>query len=297
MIKRFFYRVFCGFFLGLGIFAPGFSGSLIAIVMGIYRDLVRIASNPFKGLKKNILFCLPLGIGAAASAVLFVVGFNFLFGTYEKATYLLFVGLIAGNLPEIFKQLRKCGFKIRYLIGGAGAFAAAFVLGILSEGIGKAQGATGLTASLPILALSGFAGGAAAPVPGMSISMILIMFGVYGQLLFAAQSFLQLDFTYLLPFGLFGLCALGGVVLASWGIKSIFEKAPGFANSMVLGFMAGALLSILVQSLRMEDAHFNWLLGGIMLAAGLGVSMLFVVMGRAMEKSEKAEKTERQEKA
>src|SRR5215510_11894359 len=95
IIKKILYRIFCGFFLGLSVFAPGFSGSVIAIIMGIYQDLVRIASNPFKRLKENILFCIPLAIGAALSAVLFVILFSFLFDRYEKATYLLFVGLIA----------------------------------------------------------------------------------------------------------------------------------------------------------------------------------------------------------
>jgi len=261
-VKRFFYRVFCGFCLGLSIFAPGFSGSFLAMVMGIYQDLVRIASNPFKNLKKNILFCIPLGIGAAVSAVLFVIFFRFLFEKYEKATYLLFVGLITGNLPEIYKQIKTCGFKKRYLIGAGGAFAAALAFGIFAADMGQASGAQGITASLPILALSGLAGGAVAPVPGMSVTMILIIFGVYGQLLFAAEAFLHFDFTYLLPFGLFGACAIVGLVLASRGIKAVFERVPGFANSMVIGFMAGALTSILAQSLRLHDASFNWLLGG-----------------------------------
>jgi len=280
-VKNFFYRVFCGFILGLSIFAPGFSGSFLAIVMGIYRDLVRIASNPFKDLKRNILFCIPLGIGAAISAVAFVLFFKFLFDTYEKATYLLFVGLIAGNLPEIFKEVRKCGFKRRYMAGGACAFAAALALGIFAVDMGQAV--EGITDGLPMLALGGFAGGVVALMPGMSITMVLMLCGVYSQLLFAAEALLRLDFTYLWPFGLFGLCALVGLVLTSRGIKAMFERYPGLANSMVFGFMTGSLIGILVQSLRLHAASFNWILGGFMLAAGLGGSMLFVLLGRSME--------------
>jgi len=287
-MKQFFYRVFCGFFLGLSVFAPGFSGSVVAIILGIYQDILRIVSNPFKKLRANILFCIPLGIGAAASAVLFVLGFKILFERYEKAAYLLFIGLIFGNLPEIVKQVRKCGFKKRYLIGGAAAFAAALALGLFAAGeAGQASG--GLTAGLPILALSGFLAGLAALVPGMSVSMILIITGVYGQLLFAADGFLRLRFTYLLPFGVFGLCALAGLVLASTGIKALFDRYPGLANSMVFGIMGGALVGLLVQSLRMADENFTWILGGCMLAAGLGVSMLFVLLGRAMEKNGQTE--------
>jgi len=284
-MKKFLYRVFCGFFLGLSIFAPGFSGSVIAIIMGIYEDLVRIVSNPFKRLKQNILFCLPLGIGAAVSGVVFVLGFQYLFAHHEKATCLLFVGLISGNLHEVFTRAKTCGFRGRYLIGAGAAFAAALAFGLLSGGVGAAAAVQGVTSGLPLLALSGLTGGVVAPVPGMSVSMVLILFGVYGQMLFAANTLLHLDFTYLIPFGLFGLCALVGLVLVSKGIKLVFEKFPGFANAMVLGFMLGSLISILVQSLRMQDANFNWWIGGIMLAAGVGISVLFVVMGKKMEKA------------
>ena len=38
--------------------------------------------------------------------------------------------------------------------------------------------------------------------------------------------------------------------------------------------------------LRLHDANFNWLVGGIMLAAGLGISMLFVFLGRKMDLKE-----------
>ena len=60
-VKKFLYRVLCGFFLGLSVFAPGFSGSVIAITMGIYKDLVGIASNPFKRFKQNVCTCVSRG--------------------------------------------------------------------------------------------------------------------------------------------------------------------------------------------------------------------------------------------
>ena len=284
MVKRFLHRVLCGFFLGLSVVAPGFSGSIIAIIMGIYQDIVRIASNPFKQFRKNVLFCLPLGIGGAISAVLFVFTFKFLFETYEKATYLLFVGLIAGNLPVIFVEMKKGGFMKRHLFAGIGAFAAALALGVFAAGVTNTSAADGITSGLPLLAFGGFAGGVALLVPGMSVSMILIIVGVYSQLIFAAESLLRMDFTYLFPFGLFCLCAAAGLVLASRGIKAVFERFPGFANTAVFGFMAGSLIGILVQSLRLSEPGFSWLLGGSMLAAGLAVSMLFVVLGRIVNK-------------
>jgi len=233
-------------------------------------------------LKLNILFCLPLGIGAAISGVLFVIGFKYLFDTYEKATYFLFVGLISGNLPVIFTEIKKRGFKKRYLIGTIGAFAAALAFSVFSKGVGQSTSTEGLTASLLILVLSGATGGVATLIPGMSVSMVLIIFGVYDELIFAVHSLLYLDFTFLAPFGIFAACALAGLMITSKGIKFVFERYPGFANAMVFGFMVGSLIGILIHSLHLKDPNFNWLLGGIMLAVGLGISMLFVILARIM---------------
>lgn len=283
MAKRFFFRVFCGFFLGVSVFAPGFSGSIVAIIMGIYQDIVRIASNPFKDLKKNIEYCFPLAIGVAVSAVLFVVAFRYLFETHEKATYLLFVGLIAGNLPVIWGDTKKCGFKKHYPAGGAVAFIAALALGFYSFGISQPE-AAGVVSGLPVLALGGFLGGVTALIPGMSVSMVLIIMTVYYPVIFIADQLLHFDFTYIVHFGVFFVCAVVGLVITSRGIKAIFKKYPGFANSLVFGFMAGSLISLLAGSIRMEDTGFNWLLGGAMLVAGLCISMLFVFFGKAMKK-------------
>jgi putative membrane protein len=301
MVMRFFYRILCGFFLGVSIFAPGFSGSIVAIAMGIYQDMLRIISNPFKPFKQNAKFCFPLLLGVAISAVLFILTFEYLFDTYEKATYLLFVGLVVGNLPVILTEAKKCGFKKRYLIGGISAFAAAFSLGVFAIGIESATGSDVYHSNLLLWALGGFVGGISALIPGMSVSIILMLIGIYYHLLHAVGSLLQiikaiydhlvhaavlqLDLTYLLPFGLFCVFAVVGLVAASKVIKLIFKKYPGFSNITVFGFVSGSLIAILIQSLQLNDPNFNWLQGCVMLAVGAGFSMLFLVLGKKMKTS------------
>ena len=282
MSNRFLYRILCGFFLGLSVFLPGLSGSVVAIIMGIYQDILRIISNPFKKLKENIIFCIPLGIGVGISAILFVLVFNYLFETYEKAAYLLFVGLIAGNLPVIYTEIKKHEFKKNYLFGGVIAFIMVIVISMLSMENTQSLGVESI--GLIRLTISGFFAGIVALVPGMSVSSILIIFGVYSQLLFIAETLIRFNFNYLIHFALFGGCAVCGLVLAAGSIKAAFEKNPGFANVSVFGFMTGSLIGILVQSLLMTDNNFNWLFGSIMLAVGLGISMLFIVLGKTMNK-------------
>ncbi|MCL2739840.1 MAG: DUF368 domain-containing protein [Oscillospiraceae bacterium] len=281
MLKEFLYLVFCGFFLGLSVFAPGFSGSVIAIILGIYHEIIRITSNPFKDFKKNVMYCLPLGIGALISAVLFVLAFDIMFERYEKATYLLFVGLIAGNLPIIFADVRKYGLKISSFLWGTMAFAAAFILSIVAVGA-ENVGESGLL----ILAIAGLLAGATALIPGMSVSMVLIIMGVYGQLISIASGLLHGDFSMLLPFAIFCVTAVIGLVFTARGIKATFARFPAVANTAVLGFMSGSLIGIFLKSIQMPSINFNWGLGAGALAAGLVVSMLFVVLGKKMKKSE-----------
>ena len=282
-IKTFFYRTICGFFLGISTFAPGFSGSIMAIAMGVYQDLVRMISNPLEELRKNVQFILPILVGALASGMLFVHVIGYLFERHEKVILLLFVGLIAGNLPMIYKEVKTHPFAKRYLVGGAISFLIALGMGLLAIGIEHTAGSSETVNFLEV-ALSGFVIGAVALVPGMSISAVLMMLGVYGELVMMAATILSRDFSYLPHLLGVALCAVLGVVFASRGIKRFFEQHPGLANTCVLGFMGGSMVGIFAQSLYIVAPAFNWFLGGAMLAAGLGLAVLFLVLGKVMGK-------------
>ena len=268
-MKSFLYRILCGFCLGISVFAPGISGSIMAIIMGIYDKLLDIASDPLKNLKKNIKFLLPLGIGAVISLLLFVLVFSYLFETYEKAVFMLFIGLILGNLPMVYKEARKSQFKWYYILGAIASFAVALVVGMMSEGTGTTQ-ITHDNASLMHLALSGFLAGASSLVPGMSVSMILIVMGVYDYLIAVAKSF------DLLIIAVVGAAFIFAIIVSSKLIKFIFEKHSGMAHFMVMGFLIGSVGGIF-YTLPKGGSH---LAGIIMFAIGLAISLLFVYLGK-----------------
>lgn len=268
-MKSFCYRILCGFCLGISIFAPGISGSIMAIIMGIYDKLIDITSNPFKSLKQNIKFLFPMGIGAVISLILFVFIFSYLFETYEKAVYMLFVGLIAGNLPMICKEANKSEFKWYYLLGAIIAVTVAFVIGIMSDNVSGAKGAA-VSDNFIYLAVCGAVGGFVSLVPGMSISMILIIMGVYDKLINSAKS---LDIAVIAVVGIAFVLAM---VFSSRFIKFIFNKFSGFANFMVLGFLVGSIGGILC-SLPSDGSNIA---GIIMLILGLAISLVFVYLGK-----------------
>lgn len=275
-MKSFFYRILCGFCLGISVFAPGISGSIMAIIMGIYDKLLVIASNPLKNFKKNFKFLLPLGIGAVISLVLFVLVFSYLFETYEKAVFMLFIGLIVGNLPVVYKEARKSAFKWYYILGALGAFAVALIVGIMSEGTAGTQITQGHT-NLIYIAISGLLAGFSCLVPGMSVSMILIVMGVYDYLIAAAKS---LD---IVTIGVVGVSFVIAMILSSKLIKFIFTKFSGMAHFMVMGFLLGSVGGIF---LTLPKGGSN-LAGIIMLFIGLAISLLFVYLGKKVDIDEK----------
>ena len=287
-MKNFFYRIFCGFFLGISIFAPGVSGSVMAVMMGIYQPLIEIVSNPLKNLKKNALYLFPMGIGAVFSFVLFIVLFSYLFETFEKATYLVFMGLIAGNIPVVLGQAFKGGFKPHYLIGTAAAFTIALTVGILSADIVKSSG-EGIHGSvnLAYYALGAGVTGVASMVPGMSISMLLMLFGMYDRLMAGAKLIITKFSMYdVLLMGIVGVCFLAAMIAFSRLTKYMLHRFPGMAYSMVAGFMGGSLISIFIR-LPDDAPNFNWFIGALMLFMGLGISGLFVFLGKQFNKDEK----------
>ena len=275
-MRSFLYRTLCGFCLGISVFAPGISGSIMAIIMGIYDKLLDIASNPFKKLKANLMFLFPLGIGAVISLVLFVLVFSYLFETYEKAVFMLFIGLIIGNLPMVYKEARMSKFRWYYILGAVAALTVALVVGIMSEGSGEIKTAAGNT-GLIYIAISGALAGFASLIPGMSVSMILIVMGVYDHLIASAKA---LD---IITIAVVGTSFLIAMVLSSKLIKFIFSKFSGMAHFMVMGFLIGSVGGIFYT---LPKGGSN-LAGTVMLVIGLAISLLFVYLGKKVNIDEK----------
>ncbi len=285
--NNFFYRMLCGAFLGISVIAPGISGSIMAVMMGIYDELINIISNPFKKFKRNFFYLLPMVIGAVASMLLLLQALDFLFENYTVPAYLLFMSLIAGSIPTVLDEAKQEPIKKRYFIGTVIAFAIALTIGIL----GKSNFAVALdttntasTAMKIYLPVCGGIAGMMSMVPGMSISMLLMMFGIYEPLLELATGLMKFDrwfsgawFGEAFTVGTVVLAFLIGMVLFSNITKTVFKKYHSLGFLMVLGFMSGSVVSIFPG---LPKDLLNWLLSIVAIAIGLSISYLFKVLGK-----------------
>ena len=280
-LKNFLFRMVCGFFLGVSIIAPGVSGSAMAVMMGIYRELIDIVANPFKGFRRNFFYLLPLGLGALISIAALIRLLAAAFERQPAGLHLLFVGLILGGLVEIVGQMRAIPFKKRYLLGAVLALGLAVGLGLLSRGELDAHAGQ---PALWHLCLAGGVGGIISLVPGLSVSLMLMFFGVYDYMLQVASGFASEPLGFLAVAVPVGLCFVGGMVVFSNLTRRLFDRHPGFAYAMVLGFMAGTLFAVMPRELPQTAPQ--WALGLTLFAAGLAVSVGLRAIGRRMRREE-----------
>lgn len=286
-INNFFYRMLCGAFLGVSVIAPGISGSIMAVMMGIYDELITIISNPFKKFKKNVIYLLPMVIGAGMSIVLLIHALEFLFDNYTVPAYLLFMSLIAGSVPTVIGEAKAGCIKKKYFIGVACALAFALSIGLLAKADFAVAVDTTNTASSAMriyLPICGAIAGMMSMVPGMSVSMVLMMFSVYEPLLALASGILKFGnwftpewYTSIVTVGSVGLAFFIGMVLFSNITKRVFEKHRSLAFLMVLGFMTGSIISIFPG---LPKDLFNWILSIVAVSVGLTVSYVFKILGK-----------------
>ena len=262
----------CGAFLGISVIAPGVSGSIMAVMMGIYDDLIVVISNPFKNFKKNFVYLLPMVIGAGISMLALLEVLELLFDNFRVPAYLLFMSLIAGSIPTVWSETKKSGIKKIYFLASFFALLFALSVGILAKvGFSFGGAESGFTSTLPYFLICGFVSGMMSMVPGMSVSMILMMLSAYDPLLEAAA---KLDVLTVVPVG---LCFVVGMVLFSNITKRIFEKYRGFGFVCVMGFMTGSLISVFPG---LPNGVLDWILSFAAIFVGLSISYLFRMLGK-----------------
>ena len=265
----FFYRMVCGFFLGVSVIAPGVSASIMAVMMGIYDELVDVIANPFKDFKRNVIYVLPMGIGALGSVLILIRAFGVMFDIFPVPSYMLFIGLIVGSLPDVFAEANIDPFKPRYIIAIVTAFTIALAMGFASE-FRFIISASGIV----YYSVCGFIAGMSAMVPGMSVSIVLMILSVYEPLLDAARRF---DLSVAVPVA---ISFVIGMILISNVVRFVFRKYHNFTYFMVFGFMCGSLITIFPG---LPKRAVDWVLGVIAVAAGIGVSFLFRALGKRLK--------------
>lgn len=231
--------VLVGIFLGLGMVAPGVSGGVMAVAFGLYDKIIQAAAEiiKFQNLKKNILFLLPIAVGAGVVLLLLSKVISVVFLKYPVQVKMLFMGLMIGSAPAVIQEANAGKFRWQYLIPFAILFVGMCFVATISEPSEEIR-TSGL--SIAEMMVSGGILAAGIIIPGTSASFVLMFLGTYQALMQAVAS---LDFSVLLYVGI-GF-VLGALLLIKI-VHYLFSHFHGYTYYGVLGFAAASIYALAI---------------------------------------------------
>lgn len=229
-------NIFKGLLISISTLVPGVSGGTMAIVLGVYDDLIHAISSFFEDWRKHTKLLLQLGIGAIIGVLLFSKLIETALIKIPDIMSFFFIGVICGGIPILYKRATKTdNNKINLVFLFVGLIIASFMS---KPGAVTTLATSGGSTGAIFLFIAGFIIAVALILPGISGSFMLLILGLYDITLKAINTF---NIPYLIPIG---LGAIIGTLATTKAIEKLLQKYPGKTYMLILGFVAGSIPAI-----------------------------------------------------
>ena len=223
-----------GVIIGGTMLVPGVSGGSMAMILGIYDRLISAVSSFTKRKKENLAFLVIFSLGGILGILVFANPLLRLIERYPMPMLYFFLGAVAGGTPLIVKHSGAKRLSWRsclYLILG---LLVVSLFAFIPSGSFQSEMNAG-PASFLLLAAAGVISAAALVLPGISISYLLLLMGIYDEMMRAVSEF-YLPFLLPLAAGL-----VLGILLITKGLEYAMTRHPHPTYFIILGFILGSL--------------------------------------------------------
>jgi putative membrane protein len=218
---------------------PGVSGGTMAILLGVYDEMISALSRLRAQFRRNGLLLLQFLIGAGAGILLLSGPVLTALTLWTKPVLFFFTGAILAGIPPIYRKVRVARIKPKNILVAAVGAAVAVATEYLPSGLfSPASGGGFDPVACALLFAAGFVIAIALILPGISGSYVLLMLGMYDLTLTAVH---EADWLYLLPLAAGGLVGTFSTVGA---LDSLMRKHPQFIYMLIIGFMLGSVAQI-----------------------------------------------------
>lgn len=235
-LKNFIY----GAFIGIANAIPGVSGGTMAVILNIYDKILYAVS--LKNLKKHLVFLIPLALGAIAGIFALSNVIVSLMDSHAMLLNFCFIGLVLGSIPSIYKKAKDQSVKPRNVILGIIALAFMISISYLNQGEITNKSLAdfgGISWSLCIWLFVTVAISTIAMIlPGISGSLMMLLFGVYAVVMEAVA---DINLLLMIPIG---LGVLTGLFFGVKVIKKMLRFHPQALYFIILGLVAGSIFAI-----------------------------------------------------
>ena len=228
----------CGVLIGAGAILPGVSGGVLAVVFDIYRPFMEVLTHPREAIPKYWRWFLPIGLGCAIGFLGFAKGIAAAIDVSSTVTTWLFIGLIVGTVPSLFREAGKEGRSIGSWVSMAVCAGAIFFSLFY---VGKVICVT-VEPNFWWYNFCGALWGMSLVIPGLTSSSVMMALGLYQPML---EGLARLDFLVLsacLPGMVLTILLLARLV--SW----FFRKHYSLAFHGIFGIVLASTLVIIPTS-------------------------------------------------
>ncbi|MDR4033630.1 MULTISPECIES: DUF368 domain-containing protein [Oscillospiraceae] len=228
----------CGVLIGAGAILPGVSGGVLAVVFDIYRPFMEVLTHPREAIPKYWRWFLPIGLGCAIGFLGFAKGIAAAIDVSSTVTTWLFIGLIVGTVPSLFRETGKEGRSIGSWVSMAVCAGAIFFSLFY---VGKVICVT-VEPNFWWYNFCGALWGMSLVIPGLTSSSVMMALGLYQPML---EGLARLDFLVLsacLPGMVLTILLLARLV--SW----FFRKHYSIAFHGIFGIVLASTLVIIPTS-------------------------------------------------
>ena len=228
----------CGVLIGAGAILPGVSGGVLAVVFDIYRPFMEVLTHPREAIPKYWRWFLPIGLGCAIGFLGFAKGIAAAIDVSSTVTTWLFIGLIVGTVPSLFREAGKEGRSIGSWVSMAVCAGAIFFSLFY---VGKVICVT-VEPNFWWYNFCGALWGMSLVIPGLTSSSVMMALGLYQPML---EGLARLDLLVLsacLPGMVLTILLLARLV--SW----FFRKHYSIAFHGIFGIVLASTLVIIPTS-------------------------------------------------
>lgn len=223
--------------MGISNIIPGVSAGTIALIVGIYDELLQSVRDFFSPrFKQTLPFLIPLAAGIIGGILAFSWVISWLLEHAFEPVQFFFLGLILGVIPFLFREAgAKTSFRGLHVL-----VLTVTALGVMMMDLftpeEAARSAYELTASSGSwLFLAGVVASMSLLLPGLSGATVLLMFGVYGS---AIYSLLTVDVAVILIL----VAGIGtGFIVSSRFIAYVLFAHRTMTYAVIIGLLIGSV--------------------------------------------------------
>ena len=231
-------KVLQGALVGLGAVLPGISGGVLCVVFGIYKTIMEFLADPIRKFKTHIPKLFPYGVGVILGFMGIAKLLAFLLDKYPAPSVCVFIGLIVGMLPSLFREAGEKGRSNSSYIALVIAMIAIFTI-LITLNVLKVT----IEGNFFWYIFCGFCLALSVIAPGMSFSTLLMPLGLYEPFVAGIG---DLNFGILIPAG---IGALATVILFAKAVNMLFDKHYSVAFHAIIGVVIAATVMIVpIQS-------------------------------------------------